>query len=285
MTAMASQATVAVSNLVTPIRSANRLSFCPKALCSPSMNMSENINQAAAKVDQANSSVSSDSRADRHPEEPSGTCTLTDAKELSRLPLQDITHSTLVPRPKTIEYPLHPLTSTETGPTPVTLKQITDASPKVFKPQVQVSEGGSRETASLDLPHKRKTSPVPNTLCAAEVLHPSGTLTPYNRYPRARRSAPHLGKYTHNTNNNNARQQAKVPPRVAQTPDDLKRQRTRTTSAKGVENWNFNASWATRMVDRSGQIILPAGTGWKGRTSVTGLPQPQHQKLPTGVIV
>jgi hypothetical protein len=286
MIAMASQATVGVSNLATPIQSADR----PTALCSSAMNVSGSINEAVVKVDQASNSVSRDGRADRHPEEPSGTpCTLTDAKGPVRLPLQDITASTLVPRPETIEYPPHLPSSTETGSTPVTLKQITDASPKeAFKPPVQVSEGDSQETTSPDLPHKRKPSADPNALCAAEVLRPSGTPTPYNRHPRARRSAPHLGKYTHN-NNNNARQQANTP-RVAQTPDSSRRQRTRTTSAKGAENWNFSASWATPMIDRSGQIILPAGMGWKGRTSVgavamAGQPQPQRPKLPTGVVV
>lgn len=288
MIAMASQATVAVRNLVTPIQSADRLPFCSTALCPSVMDVSENINQAATKVDQASNSMSRD--AGGYLEEPTRTpCTLTDAKELVRHPLLDITASTLVLRPKTIEYPPHPLKSTKTSPTPVTLEQITDASPKeVFKPPIQASEGDSRETTSPDSNHERKPSVDPNALCAAEVLQPSGTPTSYNRYPRARRSAPHLGKYTYN-NSNNARQQVKAP-RVAQTPDGSKRQRTRTTSAKGVENWSFNASWATRTMDRSGQIILPAGMGWKGRTSVgavavAGQQQPQRQKAPTVVIV
>jgi hypothetical protein len=290
MVAMASQATVAVSSVITPIQSADLLSFRPTALSSSAMNVTENVKEAAAKVAQGSNSVGRDSRADRHPEEPSGTpCTLADAKGVVRFPLQDITASTSVPRPKTIEYPPHPLTATETGPTPVTLKQITDASPKeVFNPPVQVSGGHSRETTSPNSPHKRKPSADPNTLCAAEVLQPSGTPTPHNRHPRARRSAPHLGKYTHG-NNNNARQQANAP-RAAQTPDGSKRRRTRTASAKGVENWNFSISWATPTIDRSGQIILPAGMGWKGRTSVgavamAGQPQPQRQSLPTGVVV
>jgi hypothetical protein len=287
MIAMASQATVAVSNLVTPIQSADRLSFRATALGYSAMNVTENIKEAASKVAQASNSVDRDGRADRHPEEPSGTpCTLTDAKGAVRLPLQDITASTSVPRPKTIEYSLRPLTATETSLTPVTLKQTDASSKEVFKP-VQVSEGDSRETTSPNSPNNQKPSADPNALCAAEVLRPSGTPTPHNRHPRARRSAPHLGKYTHN-NNNNARQQVKAP-RATQTPDGSKRRRTRTASAKGVENWNFNVSWATPTIDRSGQIILPAGMGWKGRTSVgavvAGQPQPQRQRLPTGVIV
>jgi hypothetical protein len=287
MIAMASQATVAVSNLVTPIQSADRLSFRATALGYSAMNVTENIKEAASKVAQASNSVGRDGRADRHPEEPSGTpCTLTDAKRAVRLPLQDITASTSVPRPRTIEYPPHPLTATETGLTPVTLKQ-TDASSKEVSKPVQVSEGDSRETTSPNSPNNQKPSADPNALCAAEVLQPSGTPTPHNRHPRARRSAPHLGMYTHN-NNNNARQQAKAP-RATQTPDGSKRRRTRTASAKGVENWNLNVSWATPTIDRSGQIILPAGMGWKGRTSVgavvAGQPQPQRQRLPTGVIV
>ncbi|KAN0109906.1 hypothetical protein V8E52_008867 [Russula decolorans] len=290
MIAMASQATVAVSNLVSPIQSTDRFSFHTTTLGSSSMNVTENIKDATAKVAQASNSVGRDGRADRHPEEPSGTpCTLTDAKGAVRLPLQDITASTSVPRPKTIEYPPHPLTATETGPTPLILKQNTDASSKeVFKPPVQLSEGDSRETTSPNSPHKRKPSADPNALCVAEALQPSGTPTPHNRHPRARRSAPHLGKYTHN-NNNSARQQAKAP-RAAQTPDGSKRRRTRTASAKDVENWNFNVSRATPTIDRSGQIILPAGMGWKGRTFVgavamAGQPQLQRQRLPTGPIV
>lgn len=290
MIAMASQATVAVSRVVTPIQSADRLSFRPTALSSSAMNVTENVKEAAAKVAQASNSVGRDSRADRHPEEPSGAhCTPADAKGAVRLPLQDIIASTSVPRPKPIEYPPHPFTATETGPTAVTLKQITDASPKeVFKPPVQVSGGHSRETTLPNSPHKPKPSADPNTLGAAEVFQPSGTPTPHNRHPRARRSAPHLGKYTHSSNNN-AGQQAKAP-RAAQTPDGSKRRRMRTASAKGVENWNLNVSWVTPTIDRSGQIILPAGMGWKGRTSVgavamAGQPQPQRQRLPTGVIV
>jgi hypothetical protein len=291
MIAMASQATVAVSNLVTPIQSADRLSFLPTALGTSAMNVTENIKEAAAKMGQASNSVGRDDRENRHPEEPSRTpCTQTDANGAVRLPLQDITVSTSMPRPKTIEYPPHPHTATETGPTLVTLKQFTDfPSKEVFKPPVQVSEGDSRESTSPNSPHKRRPSADPNGLCAAKVLLPSGTPTPLNRHPRARRSAPHLGKYIHN-NNNNTRQQTKAPC-AAQTPDGLKRRRTRTTSAKSAENWNFNVSWATPTIDRSGQIILPAGMGWKGRTSVgavamAGQLQPQCQRLPnTGVVV
>jgi hypothetical protein len=279
MIPMASQST-AVSNLV---QFADRVSFRPTALGSSAINVTE----AAAKVVQASNSVG---RSDRHPEEPGGTpCTLTDAKGAVRLPLQDITALTSVPRPKTIDDPPHPLTATKTGPTPVTLEQIPDASSKeAFKPPVQVSEDDSRETTSSNSLHKRKSSADRYALCAAEVLQPSGTPTSHGRHPRARRSAPHLGKYIHN-NNSNARQQVKVP-RATQTPDSSKRRRTRTTSAKGVENLNFNVSWATPTVDRSGQIVLPAGNGWKGRTSVgavamAGQRQPQRQRLPTGVIV
>ena len=287
MTAMASQATVAGRNLVTPIQSADRLSFRPTALRSSIMNVTES-NEAAAKMAQVSRSVDRDGRADQHSEEPSGTSyTQTDPKGPVRLPLQDITAFTSVPRPKTIECPPHPLKATETGPIPVTLKQMTDASPKeVFKPPVQISGGRSRETTSPSSPCKQTPSANANVLCAAEVLQPSGTSTPHNRHPRARRSAPHLGKYTHNSNNN-VRQQAKAP-RASQTPDGSKRRRTRTTSAKGVENCNFGVS-STPTIDRSGQIILPAGMGWKGRTSVgavsmAGQQQHHRQKLPSGVI-
>ena len=276
MIAMASHETVAVSDLVGPIQIANLLSFRPTALGSLAMKVTENFNEAATKVAHAGNSVCRDGRADRHPEEPSRTpCTPTDAKGAIRFPLRDITAPTSVPRPKIVEYLPHPHTAAEAGPTPVTRKQITDPSPKeVFKPPVRVSEG--------------KPLPAPHALCAAEVLQPSETPTPHNRHPRARSSAPHLGKYIYN-NNNNARQQAKAP-RAAQTPDGSKRRRMRTTSAKGVENLTFNVSRTAPTIDRSGQIILPAGLGWKGRTSVgavaiAGQPQPQRQRLPTGVIV
>ena len=281
MITMASQATVAVSNLVTPIRFGDRLSFRPSAPGSSAMTTSENEKEVAVKVVQASNSVGWDGRADRNPEERSAAPCMADAKGTVRYPLQDITAFTLVPRPKTIEYPPHPLTMTA-GPT---LKQIMDTSEEGFKLPFQVSEGDSRETTALNSPHKRELSANPNALCAPEVLQPSEAPTPHIRHPRARRSAPHLGKYTHN-NNINVRQHAKAP-RATQTPDGSKRQRTRTTSAKGAENWSFNVSWATPTIDRSGQIILPAGMGWKGRTSVgaAGKLQPQRQRPPTGVIV
>ncbi len=290
MIAMAAQATVAVNNLVTQIQSLNRLSFRSTALGSSSaMDVRENI-KGVVEATQVSNPVGRDSLADRQPEEPSHVpCTSSDSKAVVRLPLQDITAPIYVPRPKAIECQARPHTATTTGPTTVTLKQITDTSPKeTVKPPIQINEGEARQTASPNSPGKRKSLAESNVLSAAEVLQPSGTPTPYHRHPRARRSAPHLGKYTHN-NNNSVRQQAKAT-RVAQTPDGSKRRRTRTTSAKGVENWNFNVSWATPTIDRSGQIILPAGMGWKGRTSagavaMAGQPQQQRQRQPTGIIV
>ncbi len=283
---MAAQATVAaVSNLVTPIQLADRLSFCSTALGLSAMNMTENIKEIA-KATQASNSLGRDSRADQQPEEPSRTpFTSTDAKGAVRPPLQDITASISVPRPMDIEYQAHPHSATTSNPTRATLKQITDASSKeILKPPIQISEGEARETISPNSPRKRKPSAK---LCTAEVLKQSGTPTPHHRHPRARRSAPHLGKYAY-YNNNGSRQQVKAP-RATQTPDDSKRLRTRTTSAKGVENWNFNVSWATPTIDRSGQIILPAGMGWKGRSvgavAMAGQPQPQRQRQPTAVIV
>jgi hypothetical protein len=288
MIAMATQETVAVNNLVTQIQSLNRLSFRSTALGSSAMNVKENIKEVV-EATQVSNPVGRDSLVDRQPEEPSHTpCTSSDAKGVVRLPLQDITAPIYVPRPKAIECQAQPHTATTTGPTSVTLKQTTDTSPKeVLKQPIQINEGEARQTASSNSLRKRKPSAESNVLFAAEVLQPSGTPTPYHRHPRARRSAPHLGKYTHN-NNNSVRQQAKAQ-RVAQTPDGSKRQRMRTTSAKGVENWNFNVSWATPTIDRSGQIILPAGMGWKGRASagavaMVGQPQQERQRQPTGVI-
>ncbi|KAH9981555.1 hypothetical protein BJV74DRAFT_854869 [Russula compacta] len=103
--------------------------------------------------------------------------------------------------------------------------------------------------------------------CPAELLQPSDSLIPHRR-PRTRRSAPHLG-----SKNANKQQQAKTPraaaAAAAQTPPESssysKRRRMRTASARGIENWNIALAGTTAAMDRSGQIILPAGTGWKGR--------------------
>ncbi|KAI0061910.1 hypothetical protein BV25DRAFT_1991903 [Artomyces pyxidatus] len=60
----------------------------------------------------------------------------------------------------------------------------------------------------------------------------------------------------------------------ALTPsEELKRRRVRTASARALENVG-----ATGHCDKSGQIVLPAGTGWKGRSPARGSPR---QRQPT----
>src|SRR5260221_9670729 len=129
--------------------------------------------------------------------------------------------------------------------------------------------------AALNSPRKRrKPSPDPN-----ELMFQAGddnSLTPY-RLPRGRHSAPHLGKYVA------SKQQAKAP-RAAQTPESSKRRRMRTASSRGVDNWTI-ALATPATTDHGGQmIVLPAGTGWKGRSSAVVPPTPQRQRQPTGTL-
>jgi hypothetical protein len=273
----ATRAIAPVSNLVSfPIQSAYRLSSHSVALAS---SPTKNATGAIKETTQASNSVSRDSCVDRQPEEPSPTpCTSTDATGAGRRPLKDITGS-MVPRPKAIDFQAHTLPITANGSTLAILKQATHS-----KEVLKMPDGVARATVPPNSPRKRKPSVEPNVPCAAEVLQLNDTPIPHH-LPRARRSAPHLGKYTHN----NKMQQVKAP-RAAQTPDGSKRRRTRTSSARGVENWDFN--WATPTIDSNGQIVLPAGLGWKGRSSagtgagaMAGQPQLQRQGQPTQAIV
>lgn len=284
MRTMFARTSVPVSNLVTPFRFAGRLLARSAILgLSPTKNATENIKEVV-ETSQATNSVDRDIQTD-HPEERSSTqCASTDAEGAGRCPLQDITASISVPRLKAIEYRAHPLLATTAGPIPAALKQVADVSlNEVLRMPIPIGEGKVRETTSPDSPRKRKPSAEPNAPCDREVLHLSGIPTLHRRRPRARRSAPHLGQYIYNINNG-AKQQIK-PARAVQTPDGLKRRRTRTASARGVENWDFNVSWATTTVDRNGQIILPAGTGWKVLSSAGTTGQQQRQRQPSAVIV
>lgn len=279
------RSSVPVSNFVTPFQFAGRLLSRSAILgLSPTKNATENIKEAV-EASQASDSVNRESHADLQPEERSSNhCTSADAKGAGRRPLQDITASVSVPRLKTIEYQVYPLPATTASPTPATLKQATDVFLKeVLTMPISINEGKAGETNLPSSPRKRKPSAEPNALRATEVFHLSGIPTLHHRRPRARRSAPHLGQYIHSINNT-ANQQAKSA-RAMQMPGGLKRQRTRTASAGGVENWNFNVSWATPTADRNGQTILPAGTGWKGRSSAGMAEQQQRQRQPSAVIV
>ncbi|KAI0291263.1 hypothetical protein BC826DRAFT_1106021 [Russula brevipes] len=179
--------------------------------------------------------------------------TPTNTKEGCRRPLQDITGSLSMSEPKAIEFPaLHAAAAT---PTAITLAHVTNNFPRnVSKVPIQINKdlgGGARETALSSSPRKRKS---PQEGDASEVLQPNNSLIPH------RRSAPHLGPN---------RQQA-ITLRTAQTPEGSKRRRMRTASAKGVENCNI--AFAVPATDQNGQIVLPAGMGWKGRSLAAGQP-------------
>ena len=268
---MVDQASLPVSNLATSFQQADRLLSHFAALgLSPTKDATENIKKVVEAT-----------QADRQPEEHWSThSALADAKLAGRRPLQDITAAISVPGLKAIEYQAHPLPATTAGPIPVTSKQVTDVFLReVLIMPIPISEIKARETTPPTSPHNGKPSAEHNTIYATNVLRLSGIPIPHHPRPRARRSAPHLGQYV----NNSTKQQTKAIPAV-QTPDGSKRRRTRTASARGVENWNFN--WATPTVDRTGQIILPAGTGWKGRSSVGPAgQQQQRQRQPTAVVV
>ena len=196
------------------------------------------------------------------------------AEKENRLPLRDITTSSVVDR-------LNP---------PSTPTVLSSTTARTF-PSLQVGrviqrdlEAPSRtpimESREILLPspyRKRKSSGEPHNQCAVKsaMFSPSEspTTTPHRR-PRTRRSAPHLGKSGGN------KRQVK-----AQTPESsAKRRRMRTASALGMENAVAVAPVAVT-VDRSGQIVLPAGTGWKGRSLnsliPSQLPVAQRQRQPT----
>ncbi|KAI0253700.1 hypothetical protein BJV78DRAFT_161691 [Lactifluus subvellereus] len=211
------------------------------------------------------------SRVNQQPEKPSSTPpTLLDAGREDRYPLQDIKVSLPVPAVVArFSYPPPAVSA------PAIAIQVADSLREdALRAPIAISEivaGMTQETISLSPPRKRKPSGEPDVLCVAESLQPSDSLAPYPR-PRVRRSAPHLGKYGNN-------QQEKVHP-ATQIPEGSKRRRMWTASAKGVENWNVAA--VEPAADRNGQIVLPAGTGWKGRSPAVGQP-PQRPRQPTVV--
>ncbi|KAI9441810.1 hypothetical protein H4582DRAFT_1935172 [Lactarius indigo] len=187
------------------------------------------------------------------------------AEEESRLPLRDIT--TPLPVPKAADRPNPP--STPTVLASMTALQVVNIIQRDLEAPSRTPVMESRETPLPSPYRKRKPSGEPSTQCtiksASLSLSESPTPAPHRR-PRTRRSAPHLGNSASN------KRQIKT-----QTPEgSAKRRRMRTASALGVENIAIAVAAA---VDRNGQIVLPAGTGWKGR-SMTGsqLPVPQRQR-------
>ena len=188
------------------------------------------------------------------------------AKKEGRRPLQDITFTFTPPWLKPLEY-LAP-TTTQTHSI---LSQVSNTLSKdILKTPTRINEDLSRamREAALNSPRKRKPSPEPMFRASDDSLTP-------HRLPRARRSAPHLGKYS-------TKQQAKAPG-AARTPESSKRRRMRTASSRGVENWTV-ALGTPATIDHNGQIVLPAGTGWKGRSSVVVPPTPQRERQPMATL-
>jgi hypothetical protein len=189
------------------------------------------------------------------------TLTSPEAEKEGRSPLQDIQIALLPTAVSRFSYP-----PAMTISPPTTALQVADA---LRKNPLRVPHPVIADTVQeIVLPsplRKRKSSGEPN---AAEV--PQTSISPaLQRHPRARRSAPHLGRHYN-------KQQVNVH-RAEQTPESSKRRRVRTASAKGVENWNVSS--AAPAVDRNGQIVLPAGTGWKGRSSSAGQPPQRHRQV------
>ncbi|KAH9976369.1 hypothetical protein BGW80DRAFT_915744 [Lactifluus volemus] len=204
----------------------------------------------------------SGNRVEQQPER-SGLTTFTSlhAGNEDRSPLRDITIALLPTVVSRFSYP-----STMTVSPPTTALQVADVLRKNALRVPNLVNGMIGDTVQEIISpsplRKRKSSGEP---IAAEV--PQSSVSPaLQRHPRARRSAPHLGKH-------GDKQQVNVH-RSEQTPESTKRRRVRTASAKGVENWNVSSA-APAAVDRNGQIVLPAGTGWKGRSSSAGQPHRQ----------
>jgi hypothetical protein len=282
------QATVPVVDQNTPIEFADHLSS-PHAL---DISTEKEMGSSAETTKASETAGAADNDQENHQlEAPSPTpSAFTAAGRESRRPLRDITFSFSVPKSEAAsEYPaLAPPTVVET---PAIFSQVSDIFPKghLFKTPTRTSEDferAIRETA-LDSPRKRRQSAADSNLPVFQFKGSEMMSTPShpNRLPRARRSAPHLGKYA---GKQQQQQHQGNLSRATQTPDGLKRRRMRTASSRGVENWTINLASASAMamptIDRSGQIVLPAGTGWKGR-SLSGAGQiPQRQRQPTTVL-
>jgi hypothetical protein len=182
------------------------------------------------------------SQANQQPEKSTPTTpTSLVAEKENRRPLQDIKISLPVPT-LVSRFSYLP---TATASAPAIARQAANApwkdSVRTLIPVNGMIAGAAQEAISPSPLRKRKPSCEPNAQCTANVLPPSVFPVPH-RPPRARRSAPHLGKYGN-------KQQMKVY-RAAQTPESSKRRRVRTASAKGVENWNITS--AVPAADRKG---------------------------------
>ena len=193
-------------------------------------------------------------------------------EEASRLPLQDITTSFTPEAVDRLNPPSTPTVLASTTAKIFASLQVAKVIQRDLEAPSRTPVLESRETFFPSPNRKRKPSREPHTQSVkSAMLFPSESPTPapYRR-PRTRRSAPHLGKSP------GYNRQVKL-----QTPEgSAKRGRTRTASALGVENVAVTVA-AGVVVDRNGQIVLPAGTGWKGRSlTASQLPAVQHQTLP-----
>jgi hypothetical protein len=284
-----------------PIRPADRLPSPPATLDRSTEKEAASIKAGAEASESADVTDNDpDNLENQRPEVPSPTrnTSIVGGKE-GRSPLRDITFTFSAPRLKAAsEYlALCPPTTVET---PAIFSHISDIFTKnhVLKTPTRTNEDfdrAIRETA-LNSPRKRRPSVAEsNVPCSAvpavfrfkasDTSLSMSTPAHPNRIPRARRSAPHLGKCA-GKQQQQQQGQGKVLPRAAQTPDGLKRRRMRTASSRGVENWTTNLASATPApaIDHSGQIVLPAGTGWKGRSLLAAGQTPQRQRHPTAVL-
>lgn len=192
-------------------------------------------------------------------------------EEASRLPLRDITTLLAPEAVDRLNPPSTPTVLASTAARTFASLQVAKVIQRDLEAPSRTPVMESRE-ALFPSPNRKRKPSEPHTLYAIKsaMLSPSESPTPapYRR-PRTRRSAPHLGKSPGN------KRQVKM-----QTPEgSAKRRRMRTASALGVENVAVAVAAA---VDRNGQIVLPAGTGWKGRSwTASQLPVAQRQRQPT----
>ena len=176
------------------------------------------------------------------------------AEKENRTPLRDITTSLVLSEVADRLNPPSTLVSTTARTFSLQFAKVIQGE---LEPASRTRVTESRETLFPSPHRKRKPSGEPHTPCfvkSAAMFSPSESPSPVSyRRPRSHRSTPHLAS---------AKRQVK-----AQTPESsAKRRRMRTTSARGMENVALAAVTAAAVVDRNGQIVLPAGTGWKGRS-------------------
>ena len=254
----AGQVTLRAVEQNTPVQAVDCPSSPPATMDRSTEKDTASVKEGAEATEASKSVSATDNDWDSQQEAPSATPTTPTTTGMEgRRPLRDITFSFSAPGLKGVEYLAVPPAQTHT-----ILSQVLDK--YLLQTPTRISEDANRaiRETTLNSPRKRKPSVEPHEPCSVPVFQGSDdALTPH-RHPRARRSAPHLGRYA-------TSKQAKTP-RATQTPEGSKRRRMRTASSRGVENWAV--ALATPRIDHNGQIVLPAGTGWKGRSSAAGQP-------------